>query len=132
MRFVSVCWGRTLISYDGVATTFRQMNYQTVYYGVNPRPPEYQLVDVILEKKLDKVKLRGMQERDVVLQISVNGIWDARREPRIWRTFRISAGVKLSIFQDKVICPIMGWLRNYHCYIFTDCRDGVLFGPEVR
>ena len=23
----------------------------------------------------------------------------------------------------------MGWTRNYHAYVFTDRRDGAIFGP---
>lgn len=73
-----------------------------------------------------------------------------RGEERVWRRFRVSAGIKIQTLQDKVITPIMGWRvprvrlikpfllilvwlrsRNLHCYIFTDLRDGSLFGPEV-
>lgn len=34
---------------------------------------------------------------------------DASGNPRIWRRIRVSAGMKLNVFQDKVLSPIMGW-----------------------
>jgi hypothetical protein len=34
---------------------------------------------------------------------------DPKGQPRVWRRFRVSAGIKLSAFQDKVVAPIMGW-----------------------
>jgi hypothetical protein len=36
----------------------------------------------------------------------------------------------LNTFADKVIIPIMGWVRNFHGYVFTDRRDGSNFGPK--
>lgn len=76
---------------------------------------------------------------------------DANGDPRIWRRVRLSAGMKIGVFQDKVLSPILNWysfdvpilfthwrhcfvcrVRNLHCYTFTDLRDGAVFGPEVN
>jgi hypothetical protein len=51
--------------------------------------------------------------------------------PEITRRVRLSAGMKLSQFQDKVLNPVMGWERNLHGYYFTDYRDGALYAPVV-
>ena len=37
--------------------------------------------------------------------------------------------MSLDIFQDKVLNPSLGFIRNYHAYLFTDSRDGSQFGP---
>jgi hypothetical protein len=36
----------------------------------------------------------------------------------------------LNTSADKVIIPIMGWVRNFHGYVFTDRRDWSIFGPK--
>lgn len=48
------------------------------------------------------------------------------------RRIRCSAGTKLSVFQDKILSPVMGWERNLHSYLFVDMEDGAMFGmPKV-
>jgi hypothetical protein len=32
--------------------------------------------------------------------------------------------------QDKILNPVLGWMRHYHAYLFTDFEDGAQFGPE--
>jgi hypothetical protein len=34
-----------------------------------------------------------------------------------------------SVCQQGPACP-SGWMRHYHGYLFTDFRDGALFGPK--
>ncbi|KAF9565343.1 hypothetical protein CPC08DRAFT_759537 [Agrocybe pediades] len=118
-------------NFDGVQAAMRKMNYQFKYRGKLPNP-ETQFMDVLLERKekqLKNIDLKGLEKRDVLCRISLSGVRDKRGQPRIWRRFRVSAGITLSTFQDKAIAPIMGWVRNFHCYTFTDFRDGALFGP---
>lgn len=31
---------------------------------------------------------------------------------------------------SQVLAPLMGSVRNYHCYEFTDWKDGAVWGPE--
>ena len=31
---------------------------------------------------------------------------------------------------DQVLAPLMGWVRNYHAYMFFDRRDGAAWGPK--
>ena len=48
-----------------------------------------------------------------ILNIYLTGI-----TPRIYRTVRVPARFTLDIFHDKVLCPIFGWIRNFHNYTF--------------
>jgi hypothetical protein len=50
-------------------------------------------------------------------------------KPEIWRRFKVSGGIKLNVLHDKVLGPLMGWVRHYHGYKFTDKRDGACIGP---
>jgi hypothetical protein len=118
-------------------------------------------------QQLKALDLRGLDKRDVLITIYIawvlrdhlqvfdliaylfRAIRDKKGKPRIWRKIRLSAGIGLSTFQDKVLAPVMGWyvleyrcqiprfdnslrVRNLHSYTFTDFRDGSLFGPVVR
>jgi len=42
--------------------------------------------------------------------------------PPVWRRFRVSSSVNLELLHDKVLCPVMGWTRNYHTFAF--CGTG--------
>jgi hypothetical protein len=48
----------------------------------------------------------------------------------IWRRIVVSGGMNLAQLHDRVLAPAVGWVRNYHGYLFTDPKDGALFGPE--
>lgn len=50
--------------------------------------------------------------------------------PSIWRRLLVSANITLRALHDQVIGPAFGWRRGYHCYMFTDIRDGAIFGPR--
>ena len=39
------------------------------------------------------------------------------------------AAIPLFTLADKVLTPVMGWVRNFHAYSFVDVRDGAHFGP---
>ncbi|GJE93652.1 zf-MYND domain-containing protein [Phanerochaete sordida] len=49
---------------------------------------------------------------------------------RLWRRIRVSGGLTLSVFADKVLTPLFGFIRNLHAHVFHDLLDGALFGPE--
>ena len=49
----------------------------------------------------------------------------------ITRRIRVSLGTPLSVFQDKIIQPVMGYERNLHAYMFIEYSDGAMFGPKV-
>lgn len=88
-----------------------------------------------------------MQKRDVVLQVTINFNFPELKNYKlrpISRRLRVSAGMKLSVFQDKVLAPAIGCTstvdlvsfsicshsyhgqttwdpgdRNFHAYVFT-------------
>ncbi|GBE89604.1 MM3350-like domain-containing protein [Sparassis latifolia] len=112
---------------------FRQMKYQVLYMGTR-QSPQQQFIDVLMDRKRKEIAaldLNGLDKQDVILHVKFTNVNSKNGEPRIWRRFRLSGGIKLSVFQDKVLAPILGWVRNFHCYVFTDLRDGALFGPET-
>ncbi|TFK40182.1 hypothetical protein BDQ12DRAFT_486896 [Crucibulum laeve] len=87
----------------------------------------------ILERKrlhIKEIDVSNMGKRDMNIKIVIAHMNGRNGELRAWRRLRASASIKLSVFQDKGATPIMGWVRNFHCYTFTDFRDGSLYGPE--
>lgn len=40
------------------------------------------------------------------------------KKPEIYRIFKVTGDTTLNVLHDKVLCPIMGWCRNYHAYYF--------------
>ncbi|KAL0564228.1 hypothetical protein V5O48_017824 [Marasmius crinis-equi] len=116
---------------DTFMTGHRKMQFQLLY--LKEPSPEKQFVQALMGRKreqLSKLDLRERSKQDVILKVNLYAIRDSKGEYRIWRRFRVSAGIKLSVFQDKVLSPIMGWTRNLHAYTFTDFKDGALYGPE--
>lgn len=51
---------------------------------------------------------------------------------KVWRRVKISGGLSLAVLADKIITPLMGWTRNYHAHLWTDFKDGSVFGPKVK
>jgi hypothetical protein len=131
-----IIWGIQDLYRDYFALHLRRMTTQFLYQTKTPTPepiefePAVQFINALAYKKeMEIIKYRFSKPvppkpHDYVLDIVVSDI-----TPRIWRRISVSSGMTLSVFQDKVVCPLMGWLRNYHGYIFTDARDGSQFGP---
>ncbi|KAG0701206.1 hypothetical protein DFH29DRAFT_876028 [Suillus ampliporus] len=117
--------------FEGVQMIWtHQMSYDN--HGGKPWP-EKQFLDVLKDRKreqLRKLDLADLDKKDIVIKIHLKLLEDANGDPRIWRRVRLSAGMKIGVFQDKVLSPVLNWVRNLHCYTFTDLRDGALFGPE--
>jgi len=53
-------------------------------------------------------------KKHLIVYIRVRSI-----RPNIWRRVRIPAFLSLEILHDKVLCPVIGWKRNYHTYLFV-------------
>ncbi|KII85084.1 hypothetical protein PLICRDRAFT_331059 [Plicaturopsis crispa FD-325 SS-3] len=120
-----------LPEYDVMKTMQRMMATQMIYHKQDS--PERQFINALKERKrkeLAALDLEGRDKRDVIIRIYLVGVNDAQGNPRIWRRLRVSGGIKLSVIQDKVIAPVMGWVRNFHCYFFTQLSDGTMFGPK--
>ncbi|KAF9051930.1 MM3350-like domain-containing protein [Panaeolus papilionaceus] len=118
-------------AFDGFQAMMRQMTHQMTYWELDS--PEKQFMKVILDRKKKELKshdFHGLDKCDVLCKITISAMNDRRGQPRVWRRFKVSAGISLNALQDKVIAPVMGWVRNLHCYTFTDFRDGAIFGPE--
>ncbi|THV01996.1 hypothetical protein K435DRAFT_654291 [Dendrothele bispora CBS 962.96] len=118
---------------DMLENISRMMQQSRYYMSELKHTPEEQFIKVIIERKRQKllnVDLGDLPKQDIILRVYLTNIHDAQGQPRIWRRVRASAGLKIGVFQDKILCPVMGWARNMHSYIFTDYRDGSLYGPK--
>ncbi|KAJ7610462.1 MM3350-like domain-containing protein [Roridomyces roridus] len=122
----------------------RKMHAQLIYAPLNRSTklvrPEDQFLNAIMarrKRELKEVDLGDFVSYPVCLcaaGFNVNthsrDIKTATGEDRIWRRFIVSGGMSLGVFQDKVLAPLMGWVRNFHAHILTDYRDGTLYGPK--
>ena len=67
-----------------------------------------------------KVKTAGPAKTEIVLEIALHYL-----KPRIWRTFVVPGGIKLSRLHD-VIQVVMGWTDSHlHSFRFGDAEYGV-------
>ncbi|RPA79985.1 hypothetical protein BJ508DRAFT_377369 [Ascobolus immersus RN42] len=114
----------------------RMFAKQTLYgFGGDKESPEVQwckLRAALKEKKLkaDPAAVKARQAQDYILKIRFEDLQDKKGDKFCWRVVKVSGGMKLSVFSDKVLLPAMGWCRNYHAYTFIDRSDGGLFGPK--
>ncbi|KAF9029480.1 hypothetical protein BDZ89DRAFT_1065450 [Hymenopellis radicata] len=114
----------------------REMEHQMTYapFGKTSLPrPEDQFMKALLanrKRDLKLVNLGDLTRRDYVLKIYMPKILKENGEPRVWRRFIVSGGMALDVFQDKILAPLMGWVRNFHGHLLTDYRDGTQFGPK--
>ncbi|KAJ7610451.1 MM3350-like domain-containing protein [Roridomyces roridus] len=115
----------------------RKMHTQMIYPPLNKSTkllrPEDQFLNAVMarrKRELKEVDLGDLTRRDYVLRIHMPNIKTSTGEDRIWRRFIVSGGMSLGVFQDKVLAPLMGWVRNFHAHILTDYRDGTLYGPK--
>ncbi|KAI0044130.1 hypothetical protein FA95DRAFT_301524 [Auriscalpium vulgare] len=99
-----------------------------------PETPEEQFVGALVDKqirKLEAMDLGDLVHRDYTLKIVMEEIKDNHGNDMIWREFRVSGGISIAALADKVITPLMGWVRNYHAHAFTVHKDGAVYGPTV-
>ncbi|KAL4431490.1 hypothetical protein ABPG75_006746 [Micractinium tetrahymenae] len=129
---------------DGMSFIKGLMTAQSMYGFGRLKKPEEQFVDALIAKKVAVLEAAReaaapFYRRDYILDIDLAprviteqpAREHQRLSPRVWRRVRVSGGVPLSALSDKVIAPVMGWTRNYHAHVWTDHRDGTLFGdPE--
>ncbi|KAG5188966.1 MM3350-like domain-containing protein [Tribonema minus] len=117
----------------------RQMTAQSLY-GRPPqklRKPEEQFVRRLLKRKSRAIvaaregaEAAERPRRDLVFKVTLyDGDGEAEGLPALHRTLRVSGGILLATFQDRVLGPAMGWVRHYHGYKFTDPTDGACIGP---
>ncbi|KAJ7432416.1 MM3350-like domain-containing protein [Mycena galericulata] len=114
----------------------RKMEHQMTYAPlIQLLRLEDQFMNAVLarrKRELKQVDLGDLTRRDYVLGIHMPDIKTATGEDRIWRRSVVSGGMSLGVFQDKVLAPLMGWVRNFHAHILTDYRDGTQYGPKVN
>eukprot|EP01083_Nonionella_stella_P098829 277997_1 len=72
-------------------------------------------------------RFEHLLEKDLVLFVRMRVV-----RPPIWRRVRVPAKMDLYTFHDKVLCPLFGYFKSYHSYVFT--RPGrknkdIGFGP---
>ena len=96
-------------------------------FGLGKPAPQIQFVEQLMELKEEKLResrLDPENSPDLVIKVELMGT-----EPRIWRRVQVPAAIPLFTLADKVLTPVMGWVRNFHAYTFVDVIDGAHFGP---
>ncbi|KAJ2995067.1 hypothetical protein HDV02_001099 [Globomyces sp. JEL0801] len=127
-------WGLEEIYDDICQTAIHTISSQYLYSQMDHtdnciREPAVQFVNVLINRKELEIQnyrksKKSTKPLDYILDISLKDI-----KPKIFRRITVSSSMRLSTFQDKILCPLFGWCRNYHGYIFTDLKDGAQFGP---
>ncbi|KAJ7162964.1 MM3350-like domain-containing protein [Mycena filopes] len=96
--------------------------------------PQVQFVRGLLELKKAKITAARNPERelcDFVLAIRLRSTeGPSSTECLMERRIKVAGATKLSVFQDKILAPALGWTRNYHGYLFVDDSDGAQYGPD--
>ncbi|TFY68428.1 hypothetical protein EVG20_g3557 [Dentipellis fragilis] len=94
--------------------------------------PQVQFINRLIElqiEKLSKMDLGDLQHRDYTLRIVMDHAKDRVGNDMIWREFRVSGGLSIAALSDKILTPLMGWVRNYHAHASTVYKDGAVYGP---
>ncbi|KIJ29080.1 hypothetical protein M422DRAFT_269604 [Sphaerobolus stellatus SS14] len=82
-------------AFDHMQQMYRTTAHQLTYMGRDKR------------KQLKELNLKDSEKHDVIIKLVLAHLHDKNGQPRIWRRFlRVSAGIKLSVLQEKVISPI--------------------------
>ncbi|EIW53792.1 uncharacterized protein TRAVEDRAFT_133412 [Trametes versicolor FP-101664 SS1] len=95
------------------------------------KPPELQFIHALMDKKArssDPATSAATPAAHCTHHSHIPHPKDPRAD-RYWRRIRVSGGLPLSVFADKVLTPVWGWVRNLHAHTFHDYSDGSLFGP---
>jgi len=107
----------------------RHFNLADLPYGQRGGP-EQQFGRILAEKKLGSIKDNRPYASRLDNTLYTLLIELDRVTPRVYRKFTVSGGIKLRTLIDKVLEPVMGWSRSYHCSILMDPSDGSVFGPR--
>ena len=112
-----------------------QMMLGNLYVMADFPRPEVQFAKFLAERKLQELSaarpaLEVSFSSTYTLRYSLSaGRWSAEElRPPVWRRLRVSGGTSLFSLWDKLLCPAVGFCRNYHCSLWTDPRDGSQFG----
>ncbi|KAJ7904860.1 MM3350-like domain-containing protein [Mycena leptocephala] len=96
--------------------------------------PQVQFIHALMERKKAKIAAARDPQRelcDFVLTVRLRNTEAASCTSSImWRRIKVAGATKLSVFQDKILAPALGWTRNYHGYIFIDASDGSQYGAK--
>ncbi|KAA8491134.1 hypothetical protein FVE85_4551 [Porphyridium purpureum] len=94
--------------------------------------PEVQYVRHLIESKTKQLTethavaaASGLASADFILRVSLCDV-----EPELFRVVKVSGNTTLSALQDKILCPVLGWTRNLHGYVFVSQQDGAVYGPK--
>lgn len=107
-----------------MGAVMRRMSTQMLYR--DGERPEVQFVRALMLKKdaaLEAARpaAEPLYRRDFVLDIDLAArdtpAPHYQLKPRLWRRVRMSGGMPLTSLADKVVAPVMGWVRNYHMHL---------------
>ncbi|KAG9051596.1 hypothetical protein FS837_004106 [Tulasnella sp. UAMH 9824] len=107
--------------FDIPAAMMRTMTTGDMYFNIPS--PEKQFI-----KQLEALDTAELERSDYILKITLTG----EESVKVWRRGKVSGGLSLAVLADKIITPLMGWTQNYHAHIWTDFKDGSVFGPKCE
>ncbi|KAJ7846872.1 MM3350-like domain-containing protein [Mycena olivaceomarginata] len=82
--------------------------------------PQVQTINALMEKKKAKIAAAQKELCDFVLVVRLRSTESASTTSCLtWRRIKVAGATKLSIFQDKILAPALGWTRNYHGYLLS-------------
>ena len=104
-----------------------QKSTERIYCFNSALGPLQQFVAVLGRRKKDAYKKyqEELENMDFILKISLAGC-----EEECWRRFQVPATISLASLHDQVLVPVMGWARGYHGYVFSEPKDGSIWGPK--
>jgi len=83
------------------------------------RERQKKMISALKSSTISRSKSRVYELRVRILHIT----------PSIWRTVKVSGNIRLSQLHDQILCPLIGWSRNFHGYMFRPLRDMWFSGP---
>ncbi|KAF8462944.1 hypothetical protein BDZ91DRAFT_796720 [Kalaharituber pfeilii] len=90
----------------------RMQTTQSLYVGMDtPETAFVKKLMAIKEKKLalQKAAADARKQCDYLLRIVLSRIPDPQGNDLIYRCIKVSGGMNLNVFQDKILQPVMGW-----------------------
>lgn len=115
----------------------QQMMTGNMYLGEIPKPQE-QFARVLRERWMEELKqYRASEEyqtrlkQDMTLMVEMKDPDTPPTTKLLYRKVVVSGGLTLRILADKVLIPVIGFVRNYHSWLYRSlCYAGAWSTPE--
>lgn len=103
---------------DAQSRIMRQNLYQ--FSQLKLERPEKQFVRYLADRKVEAIERSNptwqhLLRCDFLIKIwlSLENNFNMKLNPSVWRRVRVSGGISLRALHDKIIGPLMGWVRCF-------------------